>query len=543
MKANTLKRSFHTPVSSAARAFFDLESLTSKFHSFAYRPSIQEEPFRHMTNSNCKRKAKLEVTVEDIKCFQCKKKFLTQNLFEWHGCFLKTRGSCSKCGQYFAKKKPLFKHYVLCEQEFEAPESARDPARHAFKAEGSKMKAPVKVSNAKPKATKGPKKKIVPPRKLSATPNIVKKELNLDPLTGEPVQDDDYSNYEEDITYDNFGNDSDSNDASSKVLEPVVELHVQQPTVRIKQELVNDEPVVQQKSSSSLHPNAITAQFIRNIKKEKGAAPVVSTSKPAIQQQNNMWKMKIKAERGINGKPTAQVLNPMAIRAMKESQAIPKSLKLPQGLAMKIKMEKKDAGYGDVLEERDEAEPEDEDLLSSDQRDQPVVRIKQEKLDPAYGDLSGGKTRKQLINPMALMMRDKPTTNGSLENSLVISAVTSINPVLPSECVDTMSQPSVETSVGTRGTLNNGTGPNKSDKIVMVQIPREFCENQRNHSSTLGPAEEMSGTPESHVNENHLSMPLDTGTEDDLDALLKIYEEASPATDSNELFQELLKFD
>lgn len=36
-------------------------------------------------NYNCHQKEKLEASVEDIKCFQCKKKFLTQNLFEWHG--------------------------------------------------------------------------------------------------------------------------------------------------------------------------------------------------------------------------------------------------------------------------------------------------------------------------------------------------------------------------------------------------------------------------------------------------------------------------
>lgn len=497
-----------------------------------------------MTNFNCKEKEKLVVTTDDIKCFQCKKKFLTQNLFEWHPCFLKSRGSCNKCGKYFYKKKLLFTHYVLCEGEFEAPETAKDPAR-TVKAENSKKTATIKVSDANPKVIKGPKKKIVPPRKISTMPNIVKKEINLGPLTGEPEDDDDeYAHYEEDITYDNFGNDSDSNDARSAALQPVVELQ-EKPTIRIKQERVNDVPVIQQKPTS----NALTtAQLIRNIKKEKGAAPVITTStNPQAQQQNNTWKLKIKAERGIT-KSTAQVLNPMAVGAIKSSQGVPKSLKIPQALAMKIKMEKKDAGYGDVVEQRDEAEPEDEDLMGENSLDQPVIRIKKEKIDPAYGDVYNVTKKKQLINPMALMMRDKSTTNGSLEKSLVISAVTSINPILP-EGGEVMSQTTVETSV-TLGTpeTNDVTEPGKAlENMAMEQIPRELSENQENHSSTSAPLflEEMSGTSgESCANENHIEKQCaPMNKDDDLDALLKIYEDAPSAPDSNDLFQELLKFD
>src|SRR5690349_12575839 len=122
-----------------------------------------------MTNYNCPEKEKLLVTVEDIKCFQCKKKFLTQNFFEWHGCFLKSKGNCNKCGKYFAKKNFLFKHYVRCEGLFQAPASALDP----IKCESGNSRLPVKISDAQ---AKGPKKKTVPNRKMSTIPSIVKTE-------------------------------------------------------------------------------------------------------------------------------------------------------------------------------------------------------------------------------------------------------------------------------------------------------------------------------------------------------------------------------
>jgi hypothetical protein len=550
-----------------------------------------------MTNYNCKEKEKLPVTIEDIKCFQCKKKFLTQNLFEWHGCFLKTRGSCSKCGQYFQKKTMLFKHYVLCEGRFEAPEAACDPALR-FKMENANFRAPVKVSTTgappPPKTKKGPKKKTVPQRKMSTLPSIVKTELQLD----EPPEDDDYANYEEDITYDNFGNDSDTDDAPDSLsLEPLVQL--QEPSaVRIKLERVSDPPAIQHSSSSATEDSTVSpaeqqtppssAELIRNIKKEKGASQtmnVVTTNKPALtQQQKNMWKLKIKAERSGSDQPVVQVLNPMAVGAAQTSTVRKKMFKIPLELAMKIKLEKKDAGYGDSVEaeERDEAEPEDEDLLAdapespvvnikkekvdpayvdskipnnpTEERDEaepededlmadvpesPIVKIKKEKIDPAYGDTrKPANKNKQLINPMALLMRDKPKplSNGYPEKSLVISAVTSINPDSPGEIAadgdDATSQNNVASNSHETAVTNDVMVAEKSRESSpkMVQIPLEFLENQENHVEEESTAAEEEKLPE----------PMDTN--DDLDALLKIYEDTVPS-DNNDLFQELLKFD
>jgi hypothetical protein len=470
------------------------------------------------------------VTVEDIKCFQCKKKFLTQNLFEWHPCFLKTRGSCSKCGQAYQKKSALFKHYVLCEGRFETPEAALDPTMR-FKMENADFKAPVKVSAA-PKA-KGPKKKTVPQRKMSTAPDIVKTELNLD-----APQDD------------NFGNDSDSGDVPDMLsLEPQVDLH-EKPAVKIKQERVSDPPAVQSSSEAQS-----TAELIRNIKREKGASPAMKVVAPASQQQKNMLALKIKAERSGSDQPAVQVLNPLAVGAMQKAKK--KLFKIPQQLAMKIKMEKKDAGYGDEMEERDEAEPEDEDLMpSAPPSPLPQVNIKEEKIDPAYNeapkvtvkaepvderdeaepedeDLMGdepataivnvkkekmdegyGDSRepvakpKQFINPMALMMKEKPLSNGNSENSLVISAVTSINSDSPEASPEVEAPPEPEKS-------------NENPK--MVQIPIDCITNNQEMNESEKPPESMD-------------------TNDDLDALLKIYED-SPQPDNNDLFQELLNLE
>lgn len=431
----------------------------------------------------------------------------------------------------------------MCEGRFEAPEAARDPARSLIKDEESNIRAPVKVSN-----TKGPKKKIVPARKMSAHSSIVKTELQLE-TNVDPMDDEEYANYEEDITYDNFGNDSDSDDARS-ALEPVVQLQEQKksstsPGVRVKQERISDRPVVQQKQMLP------SAQLIRNIKKEKGAnsamvmATVVTSAKPISQQNISLLKLRIKAEKSDNQSAVTQVLNPFSVGKRNLSSADRKKLyKIPHGLAMKIKLEKKDAGYGDNMEERDEAEPEDEDLLI-DAPASPVVNIKQEKIDPGYD--SRDVTKSKLINPMALLREKSSLTNGSSEKSLVISAVTSINPASPGPVNDadsTMTQNDAEPRETTE--INDAREP-RDKSTMMVQIPSEFYENQENHSSQLADCDELfqAKAPETaSIDEKHEEIQQ-IDTNDDLDALLKSYDEEPPPTDFNtdNLFQELLKFD
>ncbi|CAO1428120.1 unnamed protein product [Diamesa serratosioi] len=319
---------------------------------------------KHMTNYSCPGKEKLEVLVTDIKCFQCRKKFITQSLFEWHGCFLKNKGNCSKCGKYYIKKKLLFAHYVTCDGKFVAPEDPDDI-----------LKVKIEKAEASKKATKA---RTVPMRVVK-NKDIIKKELDLE-------EDDEYLNYEEDIMHDNDYEDSnhgvsDRSGASTpaNVLEPQIELKEKVPPLRIKLEKIN---TGYGDSSREVQPTiTIDPNVIRNIKKEKTLA--VKTA--LTQQKKNLWQLKIKQEKGAV--PSKTVLNPMALRKNNPdiNHTEQKLYKIPQGLAMKIKREKMDSGYGDKsnchVEERDEAEAEDEEFLNPD-----IVKIKKEKFDPDYQD-------------------------------------------------------------------------------------------------------------------------------------------------------------
>lgn len=465
-----------------------------------------------MTNYNCGKKEKPEVTMEDIKCFQCKKKFLTQNLFEWHGCFIKTKGSCSKCGKYFAKKQSLFKHYINCTERFSAP----------VKAEKSVAKETDK------KAAKASKTKATPARKASTIP-IFKSELDIGP----PPESDDL---EADITYDNFGNDSDSNDGpSGSALTPEVNLEEHQTIpalVIVKSEKIHDPLTVMMKSVA--FPNR--AAQIRNIKKERAEqAAIINTQT----KETTALRINIKPERS-GSQPAVQVLNPFATKA--KPKVGPKSVfKNPIAL-MKIKAEKRDAGYGDN-EERDEAEAEDEDLFG-DSEEVPIVQVKKEKLDPSYGDPNGKK--KQLINPLALMREKAALTNGTTESFLVISAVTSINTENNAKEGDgTMTHDDVDASAKPPETpfTNDVAVSEPRENSTMVQIPNEYMVNHESHSS---PSECVDSSPANItelIPENVAKEILPANSDEVLDALLQQYQDASPADDNNDIFQELLKFD
>ncbi|XP_050072650.1 dentin sialophosphoprotein [Anopheles maculipalpis] len=51
--------------------------------------------------------------VPDMQCTSCQKIFKTRNLYEWHGCFIRARANCPKCGKYFLKKNLLIRHFML----------------------------------------------------------------------------------------------------------------------------------------------------------------------------------------------------------------------------------------------------------------------------------------------------------------------------------------------------------------------------------------------------------------------------------------------
>lgn len=551
-----------------------------------------------MTNYNCKQKVKLQVKYEDIKCFLCKKKYLTQNLFEWHGCFLKTRGSCMKCRQYIPKKKALLKHYVLCEGEFVTPEAALDPNRK-FKSE---MTSPTQGSVVR--VTQGVRKKTVPQRRMTTIKS--EKEINLIAASvaphGNNEEEEEYPNYEDDITYDNFGSDDDDDDDGSSTgpnltnLEPVVELREPRPRIiNIKSEMSDGQLAIRHHtvagSDSTLDP-----QLIRSIKKEQSASgkqpTIVTTNKQQISPA-----LRIKAERGVNEQPVVQVLNPFSTPTTQlleqvTTAARKKVFKLPPGLAAKIKKEKMNADYGDGMTAtglRDEAEPdpEEEAQMERDQASSPV--IKQERIDSSFGCVQvtpamkkKTKGAKQLINPMALaMMREKKAiANGSENgggNSLVIAAVNSL--VIPStnggdefqtnvskELTATLqtheSKSCFASNTAVGGVESSSSNSVQDSQMLMVEIPAEFSTqnispavvtvtpNDENELSSIVSVKEKDNEAETTttMTDNTTSAAVEamnTNDDDELNQLLENLEKygGDDITVGDSDLQDLLKFD
>ncbi|XP_062557519.1 titin-like [Armigeres subalbatus] len=80
---------------------------------------------KHMTLNACGRVARGRppTILPDVQCRLCNKKFKTQNLYEWHSCFLKPKSNCPKCGKYFVKKQILSRHYMMfCTGTLPTPE-------------------------------------------------------------------------------------------------------------------------------------------------------------------------------------------------------------------------------------------------------------------------------------------------------------------------------------------------------------------------------------------------------------------------------------
>lgn len=401
-----------------------------------------------------------EKTVEDIKCFSCKKKFLTQNLFEWHACFIRTKGSCIKCGLYVPKKPALFKHYINCEQAFVTPDFALDPIK----------KEATDEDDAPTMATKKTTGKRAPKTAKSQVQNDETVRDEAEAEEGEMMT------YEPEINYEGFQNDDDSDEEiPQNQMEPVVKLErVANPTVNVE----SSQSAIQQKINA----------MIRSIKQE----PVEAADNQTQASENPTLKLRIKGEK--DEQASIKLLNPLAVRAKSSSSESKKIFKITPALLAKIKKEKidrdeqrdeaepddedlfgapailkikqekideRDEAKGDNgdlfgssrapdkrqenFDERDEAEAEDEDLLNGGMATNATtaetetaaavdaamrVSIKAEKMDLGYGDevpKKKKKPNKQLINPLALRNAQKVHADASSDKSLVISSVTSIN--------------------------------------------------------------------------------------------------------------------
>jgi hypothetical protein len=414
---------------------------------------------RHIAGSSCKGNISLPVTQEDIKCFQCKKKFITQYLFEWHGCFLKSKSPCPKCGKFFQRKPLLFKHYVLCNAKVKHnPNETMQTGKKAIKAERgertvidniSNMLSSVEAQISKLKNDSSKKKgKKGKAEKKGKNNTVVKSEIVLEEMPRDEAEAEDEELYNNDDGGD-FHNYSDHSRASTPQLpEPEIEMGekeqdtVGEPTIRIKQEqddyygdkivaiqpTVTEDPPDLEDDELGHEPDTESQlgnydhigeeefdhEIVKNIKKEKDADARSTAIQKFQERQQIELKLRIKQEKGTNA--NAHVLNPAALG--KKTVAKKRVFKIPKELAIKIKREKLDPGYGDRLgnggTERDEAEPESDEDLNGDEENyaNDIIKIKQEKLDPGYGDVGSSKSSKSIrINPMALL-RDKNSPKG-----------------------------------------------------------------------------------------------------------------------------------
>ncbi|XP_052899033.1 uncharacterized protein LOC128305564 [Anopheles moucheti] len=79
---------------------------------FAYINTLN----KHVSLNACIRMSQVSyevALVPDMQCRLCQKTFKTRNLYEWHGCFIRARSSCPKCGRNFLKKNLLMRHFIL----------------------------------------------------------------------------------------------------------------------------------------------------------------------------------------------------------------------------------------------------------------------------------------------------------------------------------------------------------------------------------------------------------------------------------------------
>ncbi|XP_058449111.1 uncharacterized protein LOC131429076 [Malaya genurostris] len=93
----------------------------------------------------------------DVQCRLCNKKFKTQNLYEWHSCFLKPKANCPKCNKFFVKKPVLTRHYMMfCTGSLPPPEPVIIPKEEPVDSADKKIiGSPAIVLNSAARRTRG----------------------------------------------------------------------------------------------------------------------------------------------------------------------------------------------------------------------------------------------------------------------------------------------------------------------------------------------------------------------------------------------------
>lgn len=139
------------------------------------------------------------IVKENIDCDKCHFGFETQNLYEWHDCFIKKNAPCPKCGRMFTKKTILFKHLFKCNGI-------------AASTSGAVVQIPKLTTSSKKRSTKS-KTDIFPNFKLEPETII---ETNLNEENVDDVFDDDYMDTHFGDSDDEYGM-SDSITPSTKI--------------------------------------------------------------------------------------------------------------------------------------------------------------------------------------------------------------------------------------------------------------------------------------------------------------------------------------
>lgn len=159
------------------------------------------------------------IVKDNIDCDICHFGFETQNLYEWHDCFIKNNAPCPKCGRVFTKKTILFKHLFKCNNMAASTSSAV-------------VQIPKLATNSKKRSTKS-KTDIIPAFKLEPETII---ETNLNEENDDNVFDDGYMDTHFGDSDDDYGM-SDSITASTKTQIQVRAQHPQ--TGRTKRQKTN----------------------------------------------------------------------------------------------------------------------------------------------------------------------------------------------------------------------------------------------------------------------------------------------------------------
>lgn len=269
---------------------------------------------------------------ENIFCGQCEAEFVTQNLYDWHDCFIRDKGRCSKCDRQFTKKTILFKHVLKCT--------------------GPPTPKPQPVIQKPPSKVGRPKKK----KSQSDYPIKAEPEAILEPLdTVEP--DTSAEHFEDTLADTHFGDENSSDSENETTNIPVIENTVTKKAAPTKQESSTKRKKANEQSKGiskavldclipcqvKLEPIDIN-EFSRQTKATANQPTVVLHGPSTAERQTNLVE---------TNQPNVVVHNANAIMRQPSNTVHPnivtKPVQQPAVPSIKIKQEKLHPGYGDVV--------------------------------------------------------------------------------------------------------------------------------------------------------------------------------------------------